>query len=72
MSLSSGKTGGSGRYTEPPYIKTAVKLLFFRGITVTKYAKYRKPIAGNEKWEYVGDEYLKVPTREYLEVVKVK
>jgi hypothetical protein len=49
VSLSPGKMGGSGRYTEPPYINTAVKLLIFRGITVTKYAKYRKPIAGNDK-----------------------
>lgn len=33
---------------------------------------YRKPTAGNGKWEYVGNEYAKVPTKNYLEVVKVK
>lgn len=72
MSVSPGKTGTSGTWIQSPYVNTAVKLLIYKDITVTKYDKYRKPIAGNGKWEYVGNEYAKVPTRNYLEVVKVK
>ena len=72
MSVSPGKTGTSGEWITSPYFNTTVKLLISKDITVTKYYKYRKPIAGNGKWEYTGDEYLKVPTMNYLDVVKVK
>ena len=72
MSVSPGKTGTSGEWITSPYLNTPVKLLISKDITVTKYAKYRKPIAGNGGWQYVGDEYLKVPTMNYLDVVKVK
>lgn len=71
ISVSPGKTGTSGDWIETPYLNTPVKLLISKDITVTKYNKYRKPIAGSGGWQYVGDEYLKVPTMNYLDVVKV-
>lgn len=72
MSVSPGKTGTSGTWIQSPYVNTAVKLMIYKDITVTKYNKYRKSTAGNGKWEYAGNEYAKVPTRNCLEVVKVK
>ena len=71
VSVSPGKTGTSGTWIQSPYANS-VKLMIYKDITVTKYDKYRKPTAGNGKWEYAGNEYAKVPTRNYLEVVKVK
>ena len=62
----------TGQYIASPYIKKPCKLLIHKDIKVTKYKQYRKSTMGTgSKWVFTGYVYTKIPTVNYLSVVKV-
>lgn len=72
LGVTPGKSGSTGTFITSPYSGTPVKLLIHKDIEVKKYKQYREPNMGTTApWEYIGDVYTKVPTKNYLTVVKV-
>jgi hypothetical protein len=72
VGITPGKTGSAGYYIESPYINQACKLMIHKDIQVTKYKQYRRVVMGNgAEWEYIGNVYTKIPSKNYISVVKV-
>lgn len=72
LAVSPGKTATTGVWISSPYVNQACKLYIYKDLEITQYKVYRKnKYAPDSAYQFVGYQYTKVDTKDYLTVLKV-